>query len=160
MECIVSNIKILPKAIQSKFIKRVDQALKARTFTRLGFQEVSLSFVRDAAIRKLNREYRGKDKATDVLSFAHDGDDLVRSPSIGDIVISIDTAARQAKEFQVSLLDELSRLFIHGMLHCAGFDHENVSRAKAVKMFRTQSYLLARVRGSENETRKNLSRRR
>lgn len=160
MECFVSNIKLLPAGIRAKFLKRVDRSLKARTFTRLRFAEVSLSFVRDAAIRRLNREYRGKDKATDVLSFAHDGDDLVRSPSIGDIVISIETANRQAKDFKVSLLDELTRLFIHGMLHCAGFDHENVSRAKAVKMFRTQSYLFNKVTSSETKLKNSLRRRR
>ncbi len=90
-----------------------------------GDSSVSLTLVRDRAIRKLNRAYRGKDKATDVLSFplAEDGDP---SPErlLGDIVISLDTARRQAAEYDASLERELERLLIHGLLHLLGHDHE------------------------------------
>lgn len=151
MECLYSGLPVLPRPIVKPFRARVSVVLQSRIFAKLGFDEVSLSFVRDRAMRILNRDYRGKDKATDVLSFAHDGEDAVRSPSLGDIVISIDTAKRQSKEFRVSLLDELTRLFIHGMLHCAGYDHENVSRAEAVRMFRTQNYIMTRVVRSQAE---------
>ncbi len=150
LTCIDDGIALIPSGIRATFRKRVRTVLQSRIFLRLGYSEVSLSIVRDAKIRRLNREFRGKDKPTDVLSFTHDAEDTpvaVRSPSIGDVVISIDTAKRQAKEFEVSLLDELTRLFIHGMLHCAGFDHEGVPRKTAVKMFRTQSYLLSRLKG-------------
>ena len=145
MECRISGERLIPKSLLKQFLTRVNKVSQARVFKRHGFDEVSLSFVRDLAIQKLNRTYRGKDKPTDVLSFAHDDDQFVGSRSIGDIVISVDTAKRQAREFKVSLLDELTRLFIHGMLHCAGYDHENVSRRTAIKMFSTQSYLMKRA---------------
>jgi len=94
---------------------------------------LSLSFVGDRAIRRLNREHRGKDRATDVLSFplfepftvprrraAKAGPEVL----LGDVVISLDTAARQARAYDAPLADELERLLIHGILHLLGHDHE------------------------------------
>lgn len=92
--------------------------------------EVSVVFADDAYIHELNREYRGKDCSTDVLSFAlNEGEepDVIGGPEetlLGDIVISLDTAARQAEEFGHSLERELAYLTVHGMLHLLGFDHE------------------------------------
>ncbi|HYK52796.1 MAG TPA: rRNA maturation RNase YbeY, partial [Candidatus Eremiobacteraceae bacterium] len=86
---------------------------------------LSLTLVGDASIRELNREHRGKDKATDVLSFS-----LVENGSasaerlLGDVVISVDTARRQAVEYDATLQAELYRLLIHGILHVMGHDHE------------------------------------
>lgn len=97
---------------------------------------VSLSFVRDDAIRKLNHEFRGKDKATDVLSFplltAGEG----RGPSermLGDIVISVDTASRQAADYDATLDMEVRRLLIHGVLHLMGHDHEHAGERTAME---------------------------
>ncbi len=88
---------------------------------------VSLSLVRDPAIRALNREWRGRDAPTDVLSFplepAGDGANVERL--LGDIVISIDTAERQAAQYDAPLQRELERLLIHGVLHILGHDHEH-----------------------------------
>lgn len=92
---------------------------------------LSLTLVDDGAIRELNREHRGKDKATDVLSFS-----LVENGSasaerlLGDVVISIDTARRQASEYDASLQDELYRLLIHGILHVLGHDHERADERR------------------------------
>lgn len=92
--------------------------------------EVSVVFADDEYIHELNREYRGKDCSTDVLSFAlNEGEepDVIGGPAetlLGDIVISLDTAARQAEEFGHSLERELAYLTVHGMLHLLGFDHE------------------------------------
>ena len=151
MQVISSGLGLVPKSLKKKFLARVTSVLASRVFLKLGFAEVSLTIVRDATMRRLNKDYRAKDKPTDVLSFAHDADigngKFLGSPSLGDIVISIDTAKRQAQEFEVTLLDELTRLFIHGMLHCAGFDHENVSRSEAQRMFRKQNYLMTRITG-------------
>jgi probable rRNA maturation factor len=88
---------------------------------------VSISFVNDAAIRKINREHRGKDAPTDVLSFPLI-DDSMPDPEIGerllgDIVISVDTARRQAAEYDAPLQREIYRLVIHGLLHIMGHDH-------------------------------------
>ncbi|MCB0338358.1 MAG: rRNA maturation RNase YbeY [Bdellovibrionales bacterium] len=98
--------------------------------------KLSLLFTNDSRIRELNRAYRKKDAATDVLSFSlHEGEVVpFPSASIGDVVISVETAQRQAKERDIYLYQELLRLFIHGVLHLAGFDHENVSDEDANRM--------------------------
>lgn len=91
-----------------------------------GGSTMSVSLVDDAAIRALNREHRGKDKETDVLSFPmyEPGEEHVGEERfIGDIVISIDTARRQASEYDAPLQRELERLLIHGVLHLLGHDH-------------------------------------
>lgn len=83
--------------------------------------EVNLLLANDARIQALNKAYRGKNKPTDVLSFpaAQNAEGLV-----GDLAISVDTAARQATEHGHSLDDELRILILHGVLHLAGHDHE------------------------------------
>ena len=90
---------------------------------------ITIVFVRDSKIRELNRDYRGKDYATDVLSFPSktEGtiDDFVEANYLGDIVISVDAAIRQAKEAQISFEREVEELVIHGILHLYGYDHEN-----------------------------------
>jgi probable rRNA maturation factor len=85
---------------------------------------ISLTLVDDAAIRELNRLHRGKDKPTDVLSFPLDPDEI-EGPErlLGDIVISIDTARRQAADYDAPLQREVYRLAIHGLLHVLGHDH-------------------------------------
>jgi probable rRNA maturation factor len=92
-----------------------------------GDSSLSLSFVRDPAIRALNGLHRGKDEATDVLSFPLEPDeadrDRVAERLIGDIVISVDTAGRQAEAYDASLQTEVRRLLIHGILHLLGHDH-------------------------------------
>ena len=91
----------------------------------LGAAELSLSLVRDAEIRRLNREYRRKDRPTDVLSFSlREGQGGEVSRSMGDVVISLETAARQAAENGFTLAEEVDRLLVHGILHLAGYDHE------------------------------------
>ena len=95
---------------------------------------LSVSFVRDPKIRELNREFRGKDKPTDVLSFPlyEPGEvaDAETERLLGDIVISVDTALRQAADYDATLDREVQRLLIHGILHLLGHDHEEpVERA-------------------------------
>jgi probable rRNA maturation factor len=86
--------------------------------------EVTLRLVGDGEIRELNRSYRGRDAATDVLAFAiREGPAGEALPSLlGDIVISVDTAARQARG---SLSAELLDLFAHGLCHLLGYDHQS-----------------------------------
>lgn len=86
--------------------------------------EISLVLCDDAFIQSLNLDHRGKDKPTDVLSFPQ-GDAVV----LGDIVISLDTAARQAQSAGWSHLDEVILLAIHGVLHLLGYDDETVEGA-------------------------------
>lgn len=87
--------------------------------------QVSVLITSDKAIKKLNRQYRGKNKATDVLSFpAADPRHGRRERVAGDLAISIDMAARQALVLDHPLATELKVLMLHGLLHLAGFDHE------------------------------------
>lgn len=101
--------------------------LIARTLAKIGRtgSEVHVLITGDDRIRDLNRRFRDVDRATDVLSFP-DGDEL---PSgrilLGEIVISLDAARRQAEELEHDELRELEELTLHGVLHLAGYDHEN-----------------------------------
>ena len=99
--------------------------------------EVSVLLTDDAEIRSLNSQYRGIDRPTDVLSFSQlEGDDLPTGNGpllLGDIVISLERAREQARDLGVSMEDELHRLFIHGLLHLMGYDHEG-SAAEAERM--------------------------
>ena len=86
--------------------------------------ELSILLVDDAKIQNLNRQHRNIDSATDVLSFPQaDGDEFI-SHMLGDVVISVETAERQATEHRFSLEQELVILLIHGLLHLLGYDHE------------------------------------
>ncbi len=95
---------------------------------------ISLSLIGDVAMRELNRGYRGKDAATDVLSFpmehapAPDAERL-----LGDVVISVNTAARQATEYDATLQRELYRLLIHGLLHLLGHDHVRAAERRVME---------------------------
>ena len=74
---------------------------------------------------EINTQYRGKEATTNVLSFPmDDGDSSFVSPLLGDVIISCDTAAREADEQGVTLSQRYSQLLIHGILHLAGYDHE------------------------------------
>lgn len=88
--------------------------------------EVAVRLVDDATIRRLNRQFRHYDHPTDVLSFAADPRRLIPGPSAGagDLAVSLDTAARQARQLGHSLDLELRVLLLHGLLHLAGMDHE------------------------------------
>jgi len=92
----------------------------AKALAAIGDNEASatIAFVSDKKIRELNRQFRGIDKATDVLSFPSDG------PDLGDIAVSVDTAAAQAKENGLKLDEEIAQLILHGLLHLSGYDHE------------------------------------
>lgn len=100
--------------------------------------ELAVTVVDDAEIRRLNRTFRRKNKATDVLSFPQQHPGL-----LGDVVISLDTARRQAAERRQPLSDELARLLAHGVLHLCGHDHE--TPAEAAEMARAEARLLGRL---------------
>ena len=90
-------------------------------------QEVSILLTVDADIRKLNQQFRNIDRATDVLSFPQDADEVpITSGEIilGDIAVSLDTAQAQAKEHGLTFEEEIVLLLIHGILHLLGYDHE------------------------------------
>jgi probable rRNA maturation factor len=105
--------------------------LSRTVLDRIGRKDatLTLSFIRDKQMRQLNRDYRGIDKATDVLSFAyHEADDefafAETETHLGDVVISVETAERYAAEQGLTFEREIEWLVIHGTLHVAGYDHE------------------------------------
>jgi probable rRNA maturation factor len=113
---------------------------------RLPDAELSLLLVSDPVMRTLNRDWRGKDRSTDVLSFSQrEGDGGAPGQLLGDVVISVDTARRQAEERGESLVRESERLLIHGVLHLLGYDHE-VSEQEARRMQRRERALAQRLR--------------
>lgn len=87
---------------------------------------VSVLLAGDDEVRRLNREFRGKDKATDVLSFPA-GESAGRTKIAGDLAISVETASREAETRGHTLETELRVLLLHGVLHLAGYDHETDS---------------------------------
>jgi len=110
--------------------------------------EVEVLLTSDAELKRLNRTFRGKNKATDVLSFpAFEG----QSELAGDLAISLETAARQAAAFGHSLRDEVRILLLHGLLHLSGLDHETdtgemATREDALRRaLRLPTSLIARV---------------
>jgi probable rRNA maturation factor len=88
--------------------------------------DATIAFVSDDAIRKLNRSFRGKNYATDVLSFPNEAAtfEVENSSQLGDVVISVERAASQAKEHGLSFSEEVKQLILHGLLHLHGYDHE------------------------------------
>jgi probable rRNA maturation factor len=114
--------------------RRVDGfgAPEARAFVRKVLAEAgnpggappTVVFTDDEEIRRLNREFRGKDRPTDVLSFPEEGPFPEGEESLGDVVVSVETAARQAKSRRRPVDHEVRILLIHGLLHLLGHDHE------------------------------------
>lgn len=88
--------------------------------------ELSVALVDDTTIHELNRSYRHKNKPTDVLAFPmqEDASKLRDGDLLGDVIVSIETARKQAKERKMPLLDELTMLLAHGLLHLVGYDHQ------------------------------------
>ncbi len=92
---------------------------------RCGYAEVGLVFVNDRRMRDYNRQYRGQDKTTNVLAFAtEEGGGIPHHGGLGDIVISAETAAREAHQAGKPYPAYLLTLLIHGLLHLFGYDHE------------------------------------
>jgi probable rRNA maturation factor len=108
--------------------------------------ELSVLLVADGEMRRLNRDWRGKDRPTDVLAFAQ-GEGAGGAPDglLGDVVISVDTARRQAHTGRRPLGREAERLLVHGLLHLLGYDHERSAR-EAARMKRKERELTGWLR--------------
>ena len=127
MEILIKNQQKIIKLNQRKIkeiIRRILQYLKVDKEI-----EISVLFTDDKFIRTLNNKYRGIDKPTDVLSFSLQ-EGAIKSPEVesdkllGDIIISVETAQKQADNLNHSMEKELTVLLIHGLLHLTGYDHE------------------------------------
>ena len=112
---------------------------------------ISISFVDNKYIHKINKKYRDVDRETDVISFAFLDDDENRDNTLhskgivplGDIYISVDKAKEQAENYGHSLERELSFLYVHGLLHLLGYDHQNEEQEK--EMFSLQEEILQKL---------------
>ncbi|MBC5823652.1 MAG: rRNA maturation RNase YbeY [Candidatus Eremiobacteraeota bacterium] len=101
--------------------------------------DLTIVLAGDGFIRKLNRRYRRQDRATDVLSFEI-GAGCAAGEPFGDVVISVETARRQAKQYDADVRTEMLRLLVHGTLHLCGYDHKG--RTEAARMGALTSRLL------------------
>ena len=127
-----------PEYVDARRLDIPLQKKRARAVLRaLGHakSDLSVGLVGDVEIRELNRDYRDKNRATDVLSFSLvEGEwSGFRGTMLGDVVISIETAARQARARHRSLNEEVTRLLIHGILHLLGHDHEADEEARTMR---------------------------
>ena len=131
-------------------LRAAQQTIKSAACRPLPRQlELSLLLTDDEEICALNRAYRGQNKPTDVLSFPlWEAEPLPTAGSavvpLGDIVISLPRAAAQAKELQHSTTREAVFLFVHGLLHLLGYDHEQ-GAAEEQRMFALQKQIMARL---------------
>lgn len=114
--------------------------------------EISVLFTGDEEIAQLNRAWRGKEGPTDVLSFSQTEGEFgdVAPQMMGDMVISVDTAARQAEAAGRTLDEELDTLLAHGILHLAGYDHEK-GPGEARRMFAKQRKIVKTLAGAVND---------
>jgi len=156
LRCETARGRTLSRAIRSDAV---------RTLRLLGLQhsELSVVIVNDRAIRRLNHDYRGKDEPTDVLSFPHfkavgkepwalrlgaPPADAISGPplALGDVVISVETACRQARTLGESPAARMRTLLLHGTLHLLGYDHER-SEEEAHRMFARERELASHLAG-------------
>jgi probable rRNA maturation factor len=117
--------------------------LVARAMRAAGVAEraLTLSFSDDDELLALNRQYAGEDHATDVLSFEQE------APLLGDVIISVETAARQAAAARHALATELVHLAVHGMVHLMGFDHATAAEERVMFGFEARLRAAARAPG-------------
>lgn len=123
----------LPRGIAAR-----EMARRAREMLRVikrPSAELSIAFVDDEQIHELNKFYRRKDKATDVLAFAQgEGEFSALNPGLlGDVIVSIPTAVRQAAAARRPPLDEVTMLLAHGLLHLCGWDHDTEAKDRAMR---------------------------
>lgn len=139
-EVLISNLQekseLKPEAYRT--IEALAQAA-VESEGSLGATEVSITFVDDPYMQTLNRQYRGIDAPTDVLSFAQLEKDETEPPvltqtaaSLGDVVISLERATIQAAEYGHSLEREIGFLVVHGLLHLLGYDHTDPATEAAM----------------------------
>ncbi len=125
VKCHKVGKRVDPRTIR----RRCERALSALNQPHTS---VSVTLCDDAFIHELNKIYRGIDKPTDVLSFAmKEGEPIHGEPELlGDIIISIDTAEKQAPEIGHNITEEVTSLLVHGLLHLIGYDHQEKNEEK------------------------------
>jgi probable rRNA maturation factor len=111
-------------ALETKHFRHIIEKIAAEVAETRN-REFAVAFISDRRMKELNRFFRGKDSTTDVLSFQHEPDEFdPDTNNLGDIVISVEQAQKQADENGLTLEDEIKQLILHGVLHLCGYDHE------------------------------------
>lgn len=105
--------------------------------------ELEFIFVNDAEIKRFNKAYKGRDRATDVLSFGIDRSEFGEKKFLGQIIISLDTARRNAREFRTVFTDEIVLYVVHGILHLFGYDDR--SGRESARMTKKQTEIMERL---------------
>lgn len=129
----------LPRAFIKRWVLAIEKALPVKDRRLLKGKELTVVFLSKPAARKLNRQFRGRNYATDVLSFPANDEN-----SMGDLVICPEVIQAQAKEHQLSVQHELGYMVLHGLLHLLGYDHE-ASKSEAKRMFTLQDRLFGQL---------------
>lgn len=140
---ILIDKQVYDREITKGFIKDLTQSILEEL--SLDKVEISITLVDDETIKQINREWRGKDKPTDVLSFPQEGSVGYRYKLLGDVVISLPYAKRQAQEIGLSKKEEVLRLLVHGILHLLGYDHERSEDDERL-MFRLQEEIINNIK--------------
>lgn len=142
------DISVINRQRRAKISPTKVRGLVRKVLMREGIRggEVSVLFVGDRRMRELNRMFRGADRATDVLAFSFREGERGEPETnlLGDVVISVPTAEKQAAREGHSLEAELTILLIHGVLHLAGYDHER-SSGEARRMRRQETEVLSQI---------------
>lgn len=120
--------------LEPQIRKAVEAALTAESASTTASRTVSILLADDGGIQELNRQWRGKDKPTNVLSFpALPMPGGVSDPSLGDIALAYETCAREAEDEGKALSDHVMHLVVHGILHLLGYDHDTDHDAEVME---------------------------
>jgi probable rRNA maturation factor len=141
-------------SIKNRQKKKVDMSRVRRSLKKLlkalGFEhgEISLLLVNDHQIREINKKYLKRDRPTNVISFAMTEGPFggIHPEVLGDIIISVETAARDTLSGHIDFMDEVEFLLIHGLLHLLGYNHENTDADTAEKMKKRERELFYMLR--------------
>ncbi|WP_456465854.1 rRNA maturation RNase YbeY [Persephonella sp.] len=149
MNRILISKDIYDRKITKKFVKQTSQQILKEL--QLDNVELSITLTDNENIRQINKQWRKKDRPTDVLSFPIDE----KPPGykyriLGDVIISLPFAKKQAEETGIPYQEEIIRLLTHGILHLLGYDHE-VCPAEAKKMFDLQDRIVDRIISSQTQ---------
>ena len=133
---------VYSKEITKKFLKDITEKILSEL--NLNNVEISITLTDNERIREINKEWRGKDRPTDVLSFPQDETIGYKYRLLGDVIISLPYAKTQAEEIGLTLKEEVLRLMIHGILHLLGYDHET-NEEDAKIMFELQDKIFDKL---------------
>jgi len=120
-------------SVSKDFFKKIAKKVLEREGKKIN---LSIALVTPNRIKELNKKYRKKNKATDILSFKYNGS--------GEIVICLGIIKKNAKKYKLTFKKELSQVLIHGILHLLGYNHEN-SKREAKKMEKKENYYLEKI---------------